>query len=218
MGAVGAPAQRRPMGLCSHLAHLWATSDSAPRSEALGTPQAAGGYVATLPTCGPPVILPPALKQWGPPKRQGLCSHLAHLCTTSDFAPHSEGKAEEKEMVVNWPGKKNNSKRSHHEMDAEDGGDVVEGPPRASTTPAPHPKRIKSSGSSSSSSSSSEASSGAERSRPLQSVGGTKCLVGSQRRGRPPQHMILIAHQVKVSYFSKGFFLFPCLPVPPHPC
>ena len=26
----------------SHLAHLWATSDSAPRSEAVGTPQAAG--------------------------------------------------------------------------------------------------------------------------------------------------------------------------------
>ena len=44
----------------------------------------------------------------------------------------------EKEMVVNWSGKKNNSKRSHHEMDAEDGGDVAEGPPRASTAPAPH--------------------------------------------------------------------------------
>ena len=72
-------------------------------------------------------------------------------------------------MVVNWSGKKNNSKRSHHEMDAKDGGDVAKGPPRASTAPAPHPKRIKSSGSSSSSSS--EASSGAERSRPLQSVG-----------------------------------------------
>ena len=72
-------------------------------------------------------------------------------------------------MVVNWSRKKNNSKRSHHEMDAEDGGDVAEGPPRASTAPAPHPKRIKSSGSSSSSSSS-EASSGAERSRLLQSV------------------------------------------------
>ena len=33
----------------------------------------------------------------------------------------------------------------------------------------------------------------------------------------PPQHMILIAHQVKVSYLSKGFFLCPCLPVPPPP-
>ena len=29
-------------GLCSHLAHLWATSNSAPRSEAVGTPKAAG--------------------------------------------------------------------------------------------------------------------------------------------------------------------------------
>ena len=23
----------------------------------------------------------PALKRWGPPRRQGLCSHLAHLCS-----------------------------------------------------------------------------------------------------------------------------------------
>ena len=76
-------------------------------------------------------------------------------------------------MVVNWSGKKNNSKRSHHEVHAEDGGDVAQGPPSASTAPAPHPKRIKSSSSSSSSSSDDddEASSGAERSRPLQSVG-----------------------------------------------
>ena len=29
-------------GLCSHLAHLWATSDFVPRSEAEGIPQAAG--------------------------------------------------------------------------------------------------------------------------------------------------------------------------------
>ena len=29
-------------GLLSHLAHLWATSDFAPRSEAEGIPQAAG--------------------------------------------------------------------------------------------------------------------------------------------------------------------------------
>ena len=32
----------RLQGLCSHLAHLGATSDSAPRSEAVGIPQAAG--------------------------------------------------------------------------------------------------------------------------------------------------------------------------------
>ena len=48
------------------------------------------GYVATLPTCGPLLILPPALKRWGPPRRQGLCSHLAHVWATSDFAPRSE--------------------------------------------------------------------------------------------------------------------------------
>ena len=76
-------------GLCSHLAHLWATSDSAPRSEAVGT-SSGRGYVATLPTCGPLLILPPARKRWGPPRRQGLCSHLAHLWATSDSAPPSE--------------------------------------------------------------------------------------------------------------------------------
>ena len=35
-------------------------------------------YVATRPTCGPPLILSPALKRWGPPRRQGLCSW--HRC------------------------------------------------------------------------------------------------------------------------------------------
>ena len=48
------------------------------------------GNVATLPTCGPLLILPPALKRWGPPRRQPLCSHLAHLLATSDSAPRSE--------------------------------------------------------------------------------------------------------------------------------
>ena len=48
------------------------------------------GYVATLPTCGPLRIYPPALKRSGPPRRQGLCSHLAHLWATSDFAPRYE--------------------------------------------------------------------------------------------------------------------------------
>ena len=32
----------RRQGFCSDLAHLWATSDSAPRSEAVGIPEAAG--------------------------------------------------------------------------------------------------------------------------------------------------------------------------------
>ena len=53
-------------------------------------PPGGKGYVATLPTFGPPLILPHALKRWGPPKRQGLCSHLAHLCATSDSPPRSE--------------------------------------------------------------------------------------------------------------------------------
>ena len=47
------------MGLCSHLAHLWALF----------------------------LILPPALRRWGSPRRQGLCSHLAHKWANSDSAP-----------------------------------------------------------------------------------------------------------------------------------
>ena len=46
--------------------------------------------MATLPTCGPLLILPPALKRLGPPRRQGLCSHLARLWATSHSAPRSE--------------------------------------------------------------------------------------------------------------------------------
>ena len=38
------------------------------------------GDVATLPTSHPLLILPPALKRWYSPRRQGLCSHLAHRC------------------------------------------------------------------------------------------------------------------------------------------
>ena len=48
------------------------------------------GYVATLPTIGPLLILSPALKRRGPPRRQGLCSHLAHKWAPSDFVPRSE--------------------------------------------------------------------------------------------------------------------------------
>ena len=124
--AVGTPKRQ---GLFSHLAHLWATSYSAPRSEAVGTPPRGRGYVATLPTCGPPVLcaprseamgtpqggrgylatlptcgpllnLPPALKPWGPPKRQGLCSHLAHSWATSHSAPRSEAVATPKAAGV----------------------------------------------------------------------------------------------------------------------
>ena len=51
----------RRQGLCSHLAHVWATSDSAPCSEVLGSP-----------------------------RQQGLCSHLAHLRATPYASPSSE--------------------------------------------------------------------------------------------------------------------------------
>ena len=45
--------------------------------------------VATLPTSWPLLILSPSLKRRGSPRRQGLCSHLAHKWATSDSAPRS---------------------------------------------------------------------------------------------------------------------------------
>ena len=48
------------------------------------------GYVASLPICGQLLILSPALMRRGSPRRQGLCSHLAHLWATSDLVPRSE--------------------------------------------------------------------------------------------------------------------------------
>ena len=51
----------RRQGLCSHLAHLWASADFAPLSQVLGTPPGSTGYVATHPSCGPLLILSPAL-------------------------------------------------------------------------------------------------------------------------------------------------------------
>ena len=47
-------------------------------------------YVATLPTSGPRLILCAALRRRASPKRQGLCSHLAHKWATSDFIPRYE--------------------------------------------------------------------------------------------------------------------------------
>ena len=44
-------------------------------------------YVANMPTSGPLLILPPALKRWGSPRRRGLRSHLAHKWATSHSAP-----------------------------------------------------------------------------------------------------------------------------------
>ena len=61
-----------------------------PLCEAVGTPLGGKGYVATLPTCGPLLLVSPALKRLGPPKRKGLCSHLAHLWATCDSAPCCE--------------------------------------------------------------------------------------------------------------------------------
>ena len=55
-----------------------------------GDPLGGRGYVATLPTGGPLLILSLGLKRWGPPRRQGLCSHLAHLWANHDFVPRSE--------------------------------------------------------------------------------------------------------------------------------
>ena len=46
--------------------------------------------VATLPTSGPLLILSPALKRRGSPRRQGSRSHLAHKWAASDSAPRSE--------------------------------------------------------------------------------------------------------------------------------
>ena len=43
-----------------------------------------------MPTTGPILILPPATKRWGSPRRQGLRSHTAHKWANSDFAPRSE--------------------------------------------------------------------------------------------------------------------------------
>ena len=74
-------------GYVTTLAHLWATFDSPPHSKAVGTPLGGKGYVATQPSCGPLVIVPSAVRRWGPPKRQELSSHPPHLWATFDSAP-----------------------------------------------------------------------------------------------------------------------------------
>ena len=90
------PPKRRV--LCNHSAHLWTTSQCVPRCEALGTPKRRGlcvdlahlcpplssvgdppgakGYVAILPTCGPPLISSPALKGGDPPHGTGYVPML----------------------------------------------------------------------------------------------------------------------------------------------
>ena len=85
-------------GLCSHLAHLWATSDAAPRSEVVGTLRRQGlcSHLAHLWA----TLILPLLKRWAPPRRQGLCSHLAHLWATSDATPRSEAVGTSKAVFV----------------------------------------------------------------------------------------------------------------------
>ena len=108
----------RRHGLCSHLAAFVGHLRFRPSLCSSGDPPGGRGYVATLPTCGPllivspalkrwgppggrgyvatsptcvpSLILPPALKRWGPPRQQELCSHLAHLWATCDSTPRSE--------------------------------------------------------------------------------------------------------------------------------
>ena len=46
-----------------------------------------GGTQVGKVACGPLLLHPPALKRWKHPRRQGLCSLLAHLWATSDVAP-----------------------------------------------------------------------------------------------------------------------------------
>ena len=58
------------------------------------------GYVATRPTCGPPVILFPAVKCRVPSRRQGLCSHPAHLWATCEFVARSEALGNPKAVGV----------------------------------------------------------------------------------------------------------------------
>ena len=92
-------------GAESELAHKWARwlhnhcrlgDPHTPRSGGQNQKWPTGGqggrgYVATLPASGPLLIPPPALRRWGSPRWQGLCSHLAHLWATSDSAPRCVG-------------------------------------------------------------------------------------------------------------------------------
>ena len=41
-------------------------------------------------TYAPPRILPPALKRWGSPRQQGVCTRIVHLWAASDTGPRSE--------------------------------------------------------------------------------------------------------------------------------
>ena len=61
-------------------------------------------YVATQPTCGPLLILPPAPKRWGPPNRRGFsCSREAQFWATSYFVCLSEAFGTPHGEVVTYP-------------------------------------------------------------------------------------------------------------------
>ena len=72
-------------GATSEVAHKWARCLHNPCC--LGGPHRfrAGGRIEGCPQVGKV-----ALKRWGPPRQQRLCSHLAHVWATSDCAPLSE--------------------------------------------------------------------------------------------------------------------------------
>ena len=77
-------------GLCSHPADLWAIFDIVPQLLNIRNPAGAKSYVSTGPTSEPPLILSLDSRNGGPAKRQGLCSHPAHLWTSSAFVPCCE--------------------------------------------------------------------------------------------------------------------------------
>ena len=61
----------------------WGTSG--PRG--VEDPPKGRAHVATQPTCGSLLILPPCCEALGTPQAAGLYSHLAHLWATADLVP-----------------------------------------------------------------------------------------------------------------------------------
>ena len=56
-----------------------------------GPPTHGKGCGANPPTCGPLLLLSPAGKHWGPPNEsKGLCSKSSHLWAIAVFVPYSE--------------------------------------------------------------------------------------------------------------------------------
>ena len=84
--------------MCSYLAHLWATSDCAPRSEAVGTPQAAGDDHPNAPTetVAPPpcsnITLPSQTRMVNtrPVCGDGVLAALYHALTNGPGTPTAQ--------------------------------------------------------------------------------------------------------------------------------